>query len=515
MKTQLFCFSFLAAILALSACNQEVGSSLDNAEARTWKVSINAGPAIETRAISVGGNNGQTLYYNWDNGDAVEVVKDGTSVGTLSANQSAGNSAYATLEGTLSGTFSVGDVVTLYYHTAALDYTGQTGTLAGVSTSKSYLEASSTVKSVDGSGGFLAMSDAAFSPMQAYLDLSFSMPDGTPIQITTLEIWADGGKLVKTKTLDGTTVYATEADPLTITAAAPTDKLFLALRDENGSANKYHFRAITGDNIFTYEGNKNLQFGHYYAGNVTMTAMPFTIEAKNGPVSVRFFDGNFDDPEAILQYSIDNGATWVSYSNSDFDRMDEIMVTVNNAGDKVMLRGDNASYRGYSFNISGAFYIYGNMMSLIDSDDYPTLTELTADYTFEGFLQTNHNLYNHPTLPLLLPATKLSNYCYRAMFFNCSGLTAGPVLPATELTKGCYASMFEGCRSLKSITCLATSIYTDSSRPIDNSLSDWVEDVPSTGSFYINPGLDTTDPTPWTLGTNGIPEGWTVQQYTP
>ena len=157
----------IMAAMMMAACSNEdvAGLTGDNTQqSRTWQVSINAGPAT-TRAISVGGNNGQTLYTNWDNNDAVEVVKDGVSVGTLHANVSAGNSAYATLTGTLTGTFAVNDEVTLCYHTAALDYTGQVGTLAGVSTNKSYLTATSSVKSVDGSGGFLSMSNAAFSPM--------------------------------------------------------------------------------------------------------------------------------------------------------------------------------------------------------------------------------------------------------------------------------------------------------------------------------------------------------------
>ena len=264
----------LMAAMMMAACSHEEVTELtgdDTAQPRTWQVSIKAGPADGTKAISVGGNNGQTLYTNWDANDAVEAVKGGASVGTLNADVSAGNSAYATLTGTLTGTFAVNDEVTLYYHTAALDYTGQVGTLAGVSTNKSYLTATSTVKSVDGSGGFLSMSDAAFSPMQAYLELSFT--DGTnPISITRLDIWADGGKLVKTKALNGTTTYATEADPLTITPTSATNKLFIALRDENGAANNYHFKATTSNKKYFYEGSKNLQYGKYYAGTVTMAS---------------------------------------------------------------------------------------------------------------------------------------------------------------------------------------------------------------------------------------------------
>ena len=278
-KTIFHSLPIMMAAMMMAACSQEDVTGLaddDSLQPRTWQVSINAGPADGTKAISVGGNNGQTLYTNWDANDAVEVVKGGASVGTLNADVSEGNSAYATLTGTLTGTFAVNDEVTLYYHTATLDYTGQVGTIAGVSTNKSYLTATSSVKSVDGSGGFLSMSNAAFSPMQSYLELSF-IYDSSPISITRLDIWADGGKLVKTKALDGTTTYATEAEPLTITPASATDKLFLALRDENGAANDYHFKA-TDENgeLYIYESSKNLQYGKYYAGAVTLTE-PLTL----------------------------------------------------------------------------------------------------------------------------------------------------------------------------------------------------------------------------------------------
>ena len=274
-KTVFHTLPIMMAAMMMAACSQEDVTGLaddDSLQPRTWQVSINAGPADGTKAISVGGNNGQTLYTNWDANDAVEVVKGGASVGTLNADVSEGNSAYATLTGTLTGTFNVGDAVTLYYHTAALDYTGQVGTIAGVSTNKSYLTATSSVKSVDGDNKFLSMSNAAFSPMQSYLDLSFT--DGiSPIDFSRIDVWTDGGKMVKTKAIDGTTTYATEAEPLTITPASATDRLFIALRDENGAANNLHIEAYdVNDRKFTYEGSKNLEYGRFYTGTLTMNS---------------------------------------------------------------------------------------------------------------------------------------------------------------------------------------------------------------------------------------------------
>ena len=153
----IFCPLLAMAAMTITSCSN---NNDDDAAAKvvnqigTFQVSINVGPA-QTRAISVGGNDGHTLYTNWDNGDEVQVVNNGTITvaGTLTADVSAGNSAYATLTGTLTGTFAVGDELTLYYHSASLDYTGQKGTIADVSTSKSFLTATSTVQQIGQADG--------------------------------------------------------------------------------------------------------------------------------------------------------------------------------------------------------------------------------------------------------------------------------------------------------------------------------------------------------------------------
>lgn len=283
-KNLFYALSIAVAAMIVTACSNAEDVTVQPsdetpAEARTWQVTINAGPA-ETRAISVGGNTGTKLYTNWDTGDVVEVVKDGAVVGTLTATASTANTAFAVLEGTLTGNFAVNDELTLCYHAAALDYTGQVGTLAGVSTSKSFLTATSTVtainvteSTINSSGsGKLTMTDAAFLPQQSYLELSFTDESGNPLDITSLDVWTDGGKLVKGKAIDGSTTYATEASPLTITPAAATNKFFLALRDENGAANNYHFKATNSSGMeFSYEGSKNPENGHYYTGLVAMT----------------------------------------------------------------------------------------------------------------------------------------------------------------------------------------------------------------------------------------------------
>ena len=188
IKHLFYPLSIAMAAMTMTACSSDDDAAVEAGVTGTFQVSINVGPAAQTRAISVGGNDGHTLYTNWDKNDEVQVVKEGatTIAGTLTANVSAGNSAYATLTGELTGTFAAGDKVTLHYHTASLDYTGQKGTIADVSTSKSYLTATSTVKQIgqttgtvkDETNNYLVMSDAAYEAQQAYLDITFT--DASP-----------------------------------------------------------------------------------------------------------------------------------------------------------------------------------------------------------------------------------------------------------------------------------------------------------------------------------------------
>lgn len=292
IKHLFYPLSIAMAAMTMTACSSDDDAAVEAGVTGTFQVSINVGPAAQTRAISVGGNDGHTLYTNWDKNDEVQVVKEGatTIAGTLTANVSAGNSAYATLTGELTGTFAAGDKVTLHYHTASLDYTGQKGTIADVSTSKSYLTATSTVKQIgqttgtvkDETNNYLVMSDAAYEAQQAYLDITFTDGAGQALAITKLEVWTSEGKLVKTAPLDGQTVYATGASPLTITPDAATDHFFLALRDEAGISNTIYFKATTAGDTYIYRQNLKLEYGEYYyaASPKTMMTNP-NSSAKN------------------------------------------------------------------------------------------------------------------------------------------------------------------------------------------------------------------------------------------
>lgn len=106
-----------------------------------------------------------------------------------------------------------------------------------------------------------------------------------------------------------------------------------------------------------------------------------------------------------------------------------------------------------------------------------------------------------------LPATSLIKFCYQSMFEQCSSLTTAPELPATSLANACYAFMFRNCTNLNYIKAMFKSVSTNYNNYDEaGALSDWVLNVPSSGTFVKNSTAT------WSNDLEGIiPSGWTVQ----
>lgn len=120
-------------------------------------------------------------------------------------------------------------------------------------------------------------------------------------------------------------------------------------------------------------------------------------------------------------------------------------------GDKLSFYGDNARYYkdldNYSNIKASDCYIYGNIMSLINSKNFVSEKKLTGHNTFSHLFELS-KIKSHPNKPLVLPATSLTESCYSSMFSYCKELTIAPELPANNLTKYCYANMFYSCDAL-------------------------------------------------------------------
>ena len=249
-----------------------------------------------------------------------------------------------------------------------------------------------------------------------------------------------------------------------------------------------------------------------------------------------------------------DGNTWSTLS----DQTEKVVI---NQGEKLYIKGEcEVSYDGYTghansggFAISQPCNVGGNIMSLRFLDDFEnidltnvecgfsalfdgqpvvsaselllpatTLTDMCYSYMFRGCT----SLVTTPELPATtlsigcynrmflgcesltaapeLPATTLADNCYQEMFSGCTSLTTAPELPAGTLTRYCYSYMFSSCTNLNYIKMLATDISAN------DCLHQWVYNVSATGTFVKNPALsvDTIG-----RGSNGIPEGWTVNDY--
>ena len=208
-----------------------------------------------------------------------------------------------------------------------------------------------------------------------------------------------------------------------------------------------------------------------------------------------FFNSSASNYNKTIEYKKNDGewtSTISSHNNISF--LDVI------TGDLVQFRGNNDAYsNGMSytyFNVNCEFNVSGNIMSLISSSNFSTLTTLPISSLFLKLFEDNVNLIDASRL--LLPATTLTNSCYRWMFSGCTSLTTAPILPAETLMQYCYGGMFYNCPNLNYIKCLAKDITAY------NATDTWVFNVASNGTFIKS------NESTWTTGQHGIPEGWTV-----
>ena len=240
----------------------------------------------------------------------------------------------------------------------------------------------------------------------------------------------------------------------------------IKMKGQAGSGEKTYWAIVlpteaaipAGDegSVFTYDGYKGtrsaiaqISANQYLSDGVAMTVntldmryAALTFEAETAGATVTFSKGS--GFSGTVQYSTDGGSTWFDYSSA---------ITLASVGHKVMFRGDNSAYYNGSakFSCDADCYIYGNIMSLVSSTSYPTVTSV-SNYAFREIFKSNTHIKSHDTKNLILPATTLGGNCYQYMFQYCSGLTKPPVILATTLSGGsCCGGMFEGCTGLTSV----------------------------------------------------------------
>ena len=180
---------------------------------------------------------------------------------------------------------------------------------------------------------------------------------------------------------------------------------------------------------------------------------PLTFEIVCGGTLYWYNSGNTGDIKTI-EYKLNDGEWTEITSSKDNDGSGTTIATVI-TGDIIKFRGNNDTYCNFYANRCSCFrntsdcyfYAYGNIMSLINYNNFKTNKKLTKDSTF-AYLFNNTGIMSHPVKKLLLPATTLPQHCYEYMFADCTSLEKAPELPATALANSCYRYMFSGCTSL-------------------------------------------------------------------
>ena len=230
---------------------------------------------------------------------------------------------------------------------------------------------------------------------------------------------------------------------------------------------------------------------------------------------VAFEDGSFThtcaecttpQPSHIYNFSIDGGG-WQNVAldtTYTFNRGQIIRFSKDSEGDVVNLAGN--------LHFNGRGSLEGNIMSLLYGN-FSGQTTVPYPYTscdnaFAGFFSGGDIEYAHN---LIMPTNDpVGNAYYSHMFAGCPKLKTAPVLPAKNLSQNCYNRMFIGCHSLSAITCLATNISASgcTNEWIGERLGGGGQDVAENGTFVKDANINN-----WTIGLDGIPSGWTINNY--
>ena len=238
------------------------------------------------------------------------------------------------------------------------------------------------------------------------------------------------------------------------------------------SHSDYNTYITSNDKILpnlSYCVNENeVHFNHL---NWTEEYLTF-IAREDGTISFDILQSMGTDMITYISYSKDNGETWTTTANQD-NKSENLVIDVNvNTGDKVLWKGianqlgfydedDYGDYLGSFFSSDCAFDAKGNVMSLLYGDNFKGQTTIVENGAFcclfyDKDSEKTCGIVNAKNISL--PAITLTNYCYFAMFRNCTSLITAPELPAITLANLCYYYMFNGCTSLRTAPELPATI---------------------------------------------------------
>ena len=186
--------------------------------------------------------------------------------------------------------------------------------------------------------------------------------------------------------------------------------------------------------------------------------------------------------DADIKISTD-GVEWITWDGSAIQLQINDSLKVKNSKNTLSTQST-----WFNFNITGKVKALGNVNSLINFSKL-------SDYCFRSLFENCTGLIEAPDMP----AIKLTRSCYSNMFNGCSNLEGMPYLPAKELEDYSYSFMFYGCSKLE-------NIKIGYSGNFGIAFNQWVGNINTTGTLFYN-GTDTR------TGSSGIPSNWVVQSF--
>lgn len=457
----------LCGTLTLASCSSEADEPVVAAPAaKQVSVTLTLPGGADTRTAYKEKSDGG-LKASWAEGDKITIVVAGKFANCVTLTQTGEldeDATTATFTGDISalGEINESTSLLLFYPeitdggTKCLDFRNQDGTLENLGKYDFLVDYNVKYKE-----GKLEPSTTGFERRSSFIRLPKDTPVGGNGNIS-IELYGDAGIIYSTNAPAGETIYSVEgggANNILVSTTATNGKLdndvYIAFAGVEGSINKVYLK--TEEKIYKITVADNFKLGKMYTiGNLDV------IDLNSDPLTVEsLVDGN------TIKIKNPLGLT-IQYQVNDLEKQTitgDVAINVF-TGEKVRFWGDNPAYSDgidatdvhTSISSTGDIKVYGNIMSLIDSDGFSELKELKETYTFKGLFATDGELGNQyltDASGLLLPATTLTDYCYYDMFYDCNQMTAGPAqLPAMTLAVSCYENMFKECVQLKTAPAL-------------------------------------------------------------
>ena len=228
-------------------------------------------------------------------------------------------------------------------------------------------------------------------------------------------------------------------------------------------------------------------------------------------------------------HSVEGNVLYYSKNYETWAELTEPISVV--TGDVVRFKGEltaNLTKGIGTFTSDGTFDVFGNIMSLIYSDDFVDKYAIKENYQFRRLLMSTKVVSAEN---LLLPATTLTLGCYGYMFQSCAELLIAPELPAQNLvnsaymlmfggctklekapflpafvSNGAYKSMFYGCTMLNYVKVHAGDLCTVEQNVASFKNVNWLKDVATSGTIVLKGGQGY----PIVRNPSFIPEGWKI-----